>query len=595
MGVVIQTLKGIDSIDQVREEWISLLPEERWATFLHPDWCKSLWHSYFPNSHITLYVARQGEEVVGILPICKRKMNRYGLFLPVAEAFGGGRSDYCVPLIKKGLEPEVLPKLMDSALDATKWAGAFVWPHLPEASTVPALLEEYFADRGLTFTKDETTCPCIQLEKTAESMEKGWSSKHRKDLRRQKRRIEETYGNLSFRVVGSKQDAAGLLPGFFEMHDQRWLAIDMPGIFCDHSERRFYYSVIDHLWANGVHFSLLYCGDRIVAYGFGFVSAGYLLYYKSTYDIELQNYSPGKLYLNCLIEEGINKGWNGVDLLQGTENYKGMWSNENMKTYSYTVKTNRFLPAYYWITWGRPLAERKMGGAYRKVQARLQKLKAGVFSLWIRILRGVAYNWQEGGLRLLARKSVKKVMSAFHDKLEFLVYRLNLPGELHCPAITAIVVKEMSFERLIENRFFKAVSYPEMILARFRKGDRCFGFFIENHLAHVAWLTNDYLHLDIAAPEIKEKKTAGISDCYTLPQFRRRGAYKLAIATLIKEAAKLKKGAALIAVAPDNVASIAAIEGAGFTLDSRVVFETRLFKKSLRFEPSQKTGWKQVE
>jgi CelD/BcsL family acetyltransferase involved in cellulose biosynthesis len=114
-----------------------------------------------------------------------------------------------------------------------------------------------------------------------------------------------------------------------------------------------------------------------VAYHFGFVCNGYILWYKPTFDVALQNYSPSKIHIAMLIEDAISKGLKGFDFLQGAESYKAVWSNDSEQTSSFIVEARKFSPAYYWITQGRPLAERRLGRIYNKSRVFLQKLRGG--------------------------------------------------------------------------------------------------------------------------------------------------------------------------------------------------------------------------
>ena len=367
----LQVLQGRRYLDDVREPWLSLLPAARWAAFTHPAWCSAVWESYAPSGRVVFVIAWMDDRPVGIIPLCSRRMNRFGLFLPVAEAFGGARGDYCIPFVGTTEEPGVLDTLLEAAIAISEKAGVFVLPNVPAEAGIHHHVERFLRDRGHLFTRRESTCPLILLKSTVEETQRAFSRNLRVNLRKQFRRIQELHGPLSIQIVDSKQDALKLLPSFFEMHDRRWLEAGKPGTFNDPAARSFYHSVISGMWDSGVHFSTLSCGDQVVAFHFGLVSNGFLLCYKWAYDLEFHSYSPGKLMLESLVRHGVEKGWRGIDLLQGSEAYKDQWSSEMAQTFTYTVPTSSWSPSYWWLIRGRPWTERQFGAIYHRYASRI--------------------------------------------------------------------------------------------------------------------------------------------------------------------------------------------------------------------------------
>src|SRR5690606_9613320 len=109
----------------------------------HPDWCRVAWESFHEGASIRLHLAYEDDRLVGILPTCRRRMNRFGLFLPVSEALAGARGDYSAPVIAPGAGADVAVALFASALNEARSAGAFVFANIPDDHGVPAMLEDY--------------------------------------------------------------------------------------------------------------------------------------------------------------------------------------------------------------------------------------------------------------------------------------------------------------------------------------------------------------------------------------------------------------------------------------------------------------------
>jgi CelD/BcsL family acetyltransferase involved in cellulose biosynthesis len=324
---------------------------------------------------VSFILVWEDDRIVGMVPVSFRRMNRFGLFLPVAEAFGG-RGDYSAPAVAGSWSQELVNALLEAAILVSRRSGVFVLPNIPEEAGLHTWVEQFLDARGYSYVQRESKCPIIQLQSTLEETYQTFSKSLRTDLRRQSKRIRESHGPLSFGIVESKEEAARLLPLFFEMHDKRWLNSGHRSTFGDASVRAFYARKVTKLWDSGLHFSTLSCGDRIVAFHLGIVSNGFLLYYKPTYDFDLHSYSPGKLLLDFLVRHGVAEGWKGIDLLQGAEAYKNQWATSVARTFSYTVRCSPRSISYWWLTEGRPWAERRLGSLYNRFAVRFAHLRS---------------------------------------------------------------------------------------------------------------------------------------------------------------------------------------------------------------------------
>jgi CelD/BcsL family acetyltransferase involved in cellulose biosynthesis len=363
-------------IAEIRPAWLSLLPESRWKLFSHPDWFMVTQETFFPSAQVRFHVAYRGEKIVGILPICQRRMNRFGLFLPVTEVFLGNRNDY--NLVVAGTDPdlEIARALIVSALRSARSSGTLVFANVPVETGLPRLLDTVLAEQGQPYRRSEAPTRLLTLPTAFAEAEAGLKKSLRNDLRRQEKRLAEAFGPLRFRVIADPHEATELLPAFFDMHDRRWLALGMPGSFADPSTRQFYIRLIRDLWSHGIHFSTLSAGSRTVAYHLGMKGSDYMLYYKPTFDTDLQKFSPGKLHLKYLIEHAIDSGITWIDFLQGSESYKSDWTSKITLCESFVIRTRAFSPSYSWLTVGRPQTERVAGLLYNRIAALLQRSRA---------------------------------------------------------------------------------------------------------------------------------------------------------------------------------------------------------------------------
>lgn len=199
------------------------------------------------------------------------------------------------------------------------------------------------------------------------------------------------------------------------------------------------------------------------------------------------------------------------------------------------------------------------------------------------VIRSVNYNYRNGGLRQIGERIISRFTQLFIDRTDYLIYQ-RTPGQPSGGAALALRRDELTFEELVELRYFKALYYPEGIRGRFQAGERCHGFFLEDKLANIAWSTRDVLKVDPHL-SIECADGVGIYDCWTMAEFRGRGIYPETLRMLLAMFEGEGYRNVLIAVDPDNIRSIKGIERAGFLPLKRVKTTVRLGKRLVRSEP----------
>ncbi|MFC1660051.1 hypothetical protein ACFL3S_01115 [Gemmatimonadota bacterium] len=146
-------------------------------------------------------------------------------------------------------------------------------------------------------------------------------------------------------------------------------------------------------------------------------------------------------------------------------------------------------------------------------------------------------------------------------------------------------MRELSLQELVGFRFHKAMGYPEVLGARFERGERCYGFLNEGSLAHVAWLSFGYLVLDTGLPVIQDEAAAGLFDGFTMPEHRGRGIFKAVFPKLCEVAWELGWRDVLAAIDPTHQISIRTAERSGFLLEGRATAVRRFGRTRLSVQP----------
>lgn len=373
--ISVQIAKGREALESLSAEWESLAAGAGFAAvFSHPAWYLA-WLDVFPQSTASVITARVDGRLVGLLPMARIRTDARGMYLSRVAPIAPGMTDYQPPLVIERYAADALPAMLDAAIGRFGRRGVYWWPNVPVASPGLDILRTYLNKRGMTYFEEVETAPRVRLEGDAFShTELKWTSSHRKDVRRQRKRLQEQ-GPVSLWQPSTLQEAEPVLEDFFRVHDEKWLSQGFPGIFHNPATRSHFQSMLRRLFGKGLHFSTIRCGDTDVSYHFGFLSGGWLLWYRPSYRQEFSGYSPSKIHVSMLMERGHQLGWQGFDFLLGEEPYKLQWTNEQMKVVSIHAGFHRWAPSYFWFSQGKPYLRQRFGLLRLRLKAKLLQWK----------------------------------------------------------------------------------------------------------------------------------------------------------------------------------------------------------------------------
>lgn len=371
MTLSLEILEGTSAFERLQPEWSALvdLAGGPASVFLQPEWHLA-WLDAHSDLRPTLIIARSQGRLAGVLPLVR--IRRDWVAVRVAPT-GVDTSDLLPPLVEPALASVVVPALFDAAFQRFgKWV-VYWWRGLPSEDASLDLLREHFRERGLVWFEEREPSPRFRLVgSTYEEAERAWSKSHRQDVRRQRKRLADL-GPISLWQPSSLPEASETLEVFFDVHDEKWLSQGFPGKFQNPAVREHFRSILRRLWGRGLHFSTLRCGSKHLSYHLGFLSGGWLLWYRPAYRLEAAQYSPGKVHIALLVEEAYRLGWKGVDFLLGDEKYKFAWSNEQTDVVHLNVSRYSRLPTYVWYRSARPLIRSRVLNLYRRSKAWLER------------------------------------------------------------------------------------------------------------------------------------------------------------------------------------------------------------------------------
>lgn len=370
--ISIQVLKGRPALEKIAPEWERLLGDSFAAAFSQPAWYLA-WMDAFAPSNVAVVTAREGERLIGVLPLSRTRTDARGLYFHQVAPIA--RGDYQPPVVEPEFAAEALPAMLDAAVQHFGRRGVYWFPNVPVTDPSIGILRTYFSTRKMPWVETTESAPRLRLDgRDFETVEKDWTSSHRKDVRRQTKRLGVEKGAVSLWQPSSIEEAEPVLSEFFTVHDEKWLSQGFPGMFQTPAQQAHFRAVLRHLWGKGLHFSTVRCGDINVSFQFGFFAGKWVQWYRPSYRTEFGVYSPSKIHVGLVLEEACRQNWNGIDFLLGEEPYKNLWANDSMEVVNFHAGFHEWAPSYAWFTRGKPFVKDRLALRYMRAKAWLQKL-----------------------------------------------------------------------------------------------------------------------------------------------------------------------------------------------------------------------------
>ena len=302
------TIDTTDSVTQWSREWLALWNATARDPFLHPTWNRVFVEVEGAGLRPELIGVRADGQLVGLLPM-RRDPDKVLRFLT------SPRADYEDALLSPSHRDAALACFADHLA-----SERFDLAEMPEASPLANVLRA----RGIT-ERPGSPCPGIRL-----TPETAHDVTHRKSVVRHERKLAKR-GALTLEPVKPEQ-ADGALEAMFDQHIARRLAAGDESMFLKENSREFYKRlVVCADFADFGCFDALKAGDRDVAYHLGLYGAATFIWYKPTFDMNLQHEGPGEVLFKALVERASAMGRSYFDFSRGDEPFKLRFANEQRR------------------------------------------------------------------------------------------------------------------------------------------------------------------------------------------------------------------------------------------------------------------------
>jgi len=316
-----------------QEKWLSWAENEvNSHVFFHPVLCMAWLETYRPLRKLDpLFCIAENETGTLFLPLVIWHRNWKNAFQKLIVPVGYSDFDYHEPYRFGTNDKFEWESVLSCILKRISETFSF------DFLEINGILTEMTGDG---WSKEEQVAPFCDLTdfNSIEEYLQSLKTSLRGDIRRQLRRMEEV-GTISLVEYSNLPEVLDVLPGFLQLHKERWpKAYKAPG---------FHENLVRYGLESGiVHFSVLKAGNEVLSYHLGFKYSGVYYYYMPAIESRFENLSPGKIHLYKLVEYAINNSFRVFDHLRGDENYKAGWTKQVKSLYRFSSMSGRAVSKY---------------------------------------------------------------------------------------------------------------------------------------------------------------------------------------------------------------------------------------------------------
>ena len=219
-----------------------------------------------------------------------------------------------------------LEALAALAREVARRRSALFVPRIPATSPTVRALRRAFLGRGGLIVRDAGATPVVLLGEG--DPEEGFSSRRRADLRRARRRAEESGGVLAEVLSPGVGEVEQLLEQFFAVESAGWKGARGTALAHDPERRRFFEEYSAAAAAEGrLRVAVLRIGGETAAVQLAVEHADRLWLLKIGYDERFARSSPGTLLLLDTIRWAAGEGLDAVELLGQREPWTRFWTD----------------------------------------------------------------------------------------------------------------------------------------------------------------------------------------------------------------------------------------------------------------------------
>ena len=335
-----------DDVAALAPEWEELAERTGAAPFLWPGWITAWLRAWGGRPRIV--ALREDGELKAVLPLVRRfglLANAANSHTPLAAAVAEDPS--YIHQIARAAVAARAPRTDLRSLDARD-------PLLAEMRAAA------LAHGHTTIERVTDREPYVDLSGSFEGYEAGLPRKHRKELGRMRRRLEDE-GSVAFEFADGRERLPELLEEGFRIEGSGWKTERGTAIALVPEVRRFYTEIAEWAASRGwLRLAFLRLDGRPLAFHFTLEDGVVAYQLKGGYDPAFRELAPGTLLIQDMLEWAFATGLHSYEFLGADEDFKLDWTSGLRDRLAIQAFPHSPAGAAGWcaFAYGRPAAKR---------------------------------------------------------------------------------------------------------------------------------------------------------------------------------------------------------------------------------------------
>lgn len=327
-GCAVRVIESPEDLCDAYGEWEALWEEcENRSPFLSFDWVKSWAETRGVGTPLHIVVVRRGEHTIAIIPLAVVS-HSIGPVTVTALETAAGDSRNMIALVRPGREHAAARAFLDhlGRLASTK-STCLRLQLVPSDAPFLSELRRIVTKQGGVdmLVRESSRAPYVCLPAEWEQLWRTLSGSRRKLLRRLKRRLESEH--IVVFEDCHRGDVPVALEQLFDLHQGRWSASGIRGLFGQQSYRDFHARVCLRLDERGwLYLTRMIIDDEVVSVHLTVTLDGVLYLLRTGRALKYLDYSIGHLHDLHMLQSAIESGMQETDFLRGAEPYKFYWT-----------------------------------------------------------------------------------------------------------------------------------------------------------------------------------------------------------------------------------------------------------------------------
>jgi CelD/BcsL family acetyltransferase involved in cellulose biosynthesis len=337
----IRIISESEEFESLSEVWDGLLRNsgDNNPIYLTHEWLLTWWKHFGEGKKLNVLIIEKEYQVIGVFPLMRTEYRIGPLKIRTLETIGAVNCNH-IGLVRSGSREEAVSAFL-AYLEEEFAKGELVlrltW--VPDDSRFLDLLRRRtsLSPNSLVMQeKVKTLAPYIILPATWDEYFRSLRPNRKRVLRRELRYLERSH-RVEYQTC-TLENLDNTLSRFIELHESRWQASHVRGVFSDPKMEGFYRDIATQFVKKGwLNFSCLVVDDEVASAEYAFIYNQKFYCATSARDMRFSKYSVGHIHQMFLVKYAIEKGLREFDFLRGDEPYKFHWTESSRRYINFVI------------------------------------------------------------------------------------------------------------------------------------------------------------------------------------------------------------------------------------------------------------------